>query len=409
MPRSTDRHAGDAADARRPATTWSSCRRRPLLHGHDLHPGPRRHHDALGSQGAADAARGLRHGLPLRPRAGTGRSATTTSSRTTGRPSKRSAWRPTSRTRRTSGMTFPPGYVFPMRKHAAVLPRPGGRQGRGRHAGRTWTAIATAFRSGASRRPATASRTRPTTAATGIQARRRGQHPPGGGGRALPGQHQLRPHLPGPGQVPRGQDAGQGPQHRPGRHRDPVRRLPGARRHETGRVSGIEYKRYHDPSSPEHTTHTMRRARLRARRERDRERPAHARLEPAEHERPDGPQPDGPRVPAAVGAAARDRGHVPRHHLHRRDHGPARRAVPRAAGRLQRRHPQRRLGLGDRVAVLGPARHRRRPAQARPGPARRAGQPAFPAAAAGLHDRGGARAEPTGSPSIAGTGTRWAT
>jgi choline dehydrogenase-like flavoprotein len=26
---------------------------------------------------------------------------------------------------------------------------------------------------------------------------------------------------------------------------------------ETGRVSGIEYKRYHDPSSPEHTTHTM--------------------------------------------------------------------------------------------------------------------------------------------------------
>ena len=100
-----------------------------------------------------------------------------------------------------------------------------------------------------------------------------------------------------------------------------------------------------------------------------------------------GRQPDGPRVPAQLGAAARDRGHRARHQLHRGHHRSARRRVPPQPGRVRRRHPQRRLGMGDRLADHGPAAHRGRPEQVRPGPAPRPGRPGLPPAAARVHAR----------------------
>ena len=83
----------------------------------------------------------------------------------------------------------------------------------------------------------------------------------------------------------------------------------------------------------EHTTGTVRGRIVRARRQRDRERPADAGLRAAQQQRAGRAQPDGPCVPAQLGAAARDRRHDARHRLHRRDRRPARRRIPRAARR----------------------------------------------------------------------------
>ncbi len=131
-------------------------------------------------------------------------------------------------------------------------------------------------------------------------------------------------------------------------------------------------------------------------RQRDRERAADARLGAAQHERADGPQPHGPRLPAELGAAARDRRHDARHDLHGRHHGPAERPLPPAPGRLQRRHPQRRLGLGGGLAVHRSARAGRLLEQVRVLAAHGAGRPDLSSAPARVHDRGAAEPEQPG-------------
>ena len=99
---------------------------------------------------------------------------------------------------------------------------------------------------------------------------------------------------------------------------------------DSGRVTHIEYKTYGD-GEPTHRERA--RAHLRAGRQRDREPAADAGVGADEHQRAGGAQPDGPRVPAELGAAARDRRHDARDRLHGRHQRPARRGVPPPPGR----------------------------------------------------------------------------
>ncbi len=74
----------------------------------------------------------------------------------------------------------------------------------------------------------------------------------------------------------------------------------------------------------------------------------------------------------------------------------ARWVIPQQAGRLQRRHPQRRLGLGGRLARLRPLRDGRLAVQIRPGAAAGPGRPDHAPVAARLHDRGDAEPQQPG-------------
>ena len=177
--------------------------------------------------------------------------------RTTRRPSARSASRPTWRTSHSSGCTSSAGYVFPMKglplsylDQIVAKGIDGTTVELGRRAVR---AQGPAVPAGPQRHPQPGVRRR-----QGLHAGGRGEHPPGRGGRPLPGQHQLRPALPGPGQVQRRQDARQGAPDRPRRPARPDRRLEGASSIPPPAGSrGIEYKAYDDPSSPEHATGTV--------------------------------------------------------------------------------------------------------------------------------------------------------
>ena len=281
MPRSTDARRirpGPAGRVRLPRPE------RPVRHRHHLHPGARRHDDALGGQDPAHAARGLRDAHAASARAGTGRSATTTSSRTTRRPSASSASRPTSRTRRSSAITFEPGLRLPDARAAAVLPRQDG--GARASTARTSSSDGEQLRAAGPAFPQ-ARNGIPNPAydgGKGFIPVGRGEHAPGRGGRPLPGQHQLRADLPGPGQVQRRQDAVEGAADAAASTCWPRPSPP--RCTSTPRPAGsaaIEYKAYGDPNSPR--AHDRHRAGtdLRARRQRDRERPADAGLRPAQH------------------------------------------------------------------------------------------------------------------------------
>ena len=165
---------------------------------------------------------------------------------------------------------------------------------------------------------------------------------------------------------------------------------------ENGRVSGIEYKTYHDPNSLGARRRHRARTGLRPIGERDRERTPDARLGADQRERPDGPQPDGSRLPAELGAAARECRHDARDRLHGRDPGPADRPLPPAPGRLLRRHPQRRLGLGGGLSVHRCPRAGRLLEPVRLVAAHHARRANPASASARVHDRGAAEPEQPG-------------
>ena len=188
---------------------------------------------------------------------------------------RRARWR----TRPSSASHFEPDYVYPMHEMPPsyldqVVAK--GIDGTYVELGRR---AVSSCRSGPSRRPATASRTRRTTAARAIVPTGRREHQPGRRGRPVPGQHQLRarsarcrPSTTPPRPCPRHwRPATSTCWPRPsasGSSVDP----------QTGRVTGIECKAYADPDSPRHSTWTVRGRIFVLARQRDRERPADARL-----------------------------------------------------------------------------------------------------------------------------------
>ena len=177
-------------------------------------------------------------------------------------PYYRQAEREIGRVRRRRGPGVP-GHDLPARlrvpdaQDAAVLPGPGRRPGRGRHAGgprrRAVQPADPQLPAGPQRHPEPGLRRR-----QGLQTRRRGEHPPGGGeagaARATTTASRSarsRPSTTRARRWPRRCSTGKV---------DIVTQSVASRVHvdkETGRVSGIEYKRYHDPFSPEHSTHTV--------------------------------------------------------------------------------------------------------------------------------------------------------
>ena len=280
----------DAAQHRRPAdppgqpdSSAYLVQNGPFATDTHLHPRPRRHHAALGSQdarGCCPRTSSMHSRFGVRPRLAA--RATTTSSRTTGRPSARSAYRPTSRTRPISASPSRPATCS--RCAACRCP--------------TWTR--------SSRATSTARRSSSTASSYELRVRPfpqgrngipnpaydggKGYRPVGAvstyqveeGGRCQ-GNNNCVPHLPGPGEVQRGQDAGQGAADRPRRHPGPDGRLPGrtSTRTPAGSAS-IEFKALpRSRLAASYTTCTVRGADLRARRERDRERPADAGLRAA--------------------------------------------------------------------------------------------------------------------------------
>ena len=223
MPRSTDaRRIGQGeTDA-----SGYLVQNGPVRHRHHLHPGVRRHDDALGRQDAAHAARGLRE----RTRFGQGRDWPL------GYDELAPYYEQAERELGVSadvedqaylGIDFEPDYVFPMKGlPLSYLDKMVAKGVDGidvELGGEDVRAEGPALPAGA----ATASPTPRTTAARATSPVGRGEHAPGRRGRPLPGQHQLRSDLPGPGQVQRRQDAGQGVPDGPRRPPGPDRRLQG--------------------------------------------------------------------------------------------------------------------------------------------------------------------------------------
>ncbi|MGN5381339.1 NAD(P)-binding protein [Streptomyces lasalocidi] len=173
---------------------------RALRHRHHVHPGPRRHHHALGGQDAADAPRGLPYAHALR------RGGRLAAHLRGPRPLLQRGRTRDRRLRRRRGPGLPRDHLrrglrVPHEGTAPVVPGPDGRGGPRRDAGRTRRRTARvagpALPAGAQRHTEPGLRRR-----QGLPAARRGEHVPGRGRRAVPGQQQLRAHLPGAGQVP---------------------------------------------------------------------------------------------------------------------------------------------------------------------------------------------------------------
>ena len=292
-----------------PDTSGYLVQNGPFASDSTLHPGPRRHDDALGGQDPADAAGGLR---AAQPATGVGRDWPVGYDEL--EPYYRAGGARARRLRRrrgpelTSASHFEPGLRLPDAGAAAVLPRPDGGARASTAPPSSWTASSTSCQGAHhSRRRATAFRTRPTTAAratcpTGAVSTTRSTRA------ALPGQHQLRPDLPGAGEVQRRQDAGQGAGHRPRRPARADGRLqvlvdprPAASAASSTRRTAIRPPRAHAPWTMRGHVFVLAANAIE-------NAAADARVGPAEHQRPGRPQPHGPRLPADLGADARDRG-----------------------------------------------------------------------------------------------------
>ena len=165
---------------------------------------------------------------------------------------------------------------------------------------------------------------------------------------------------------------------------------------ETGRVSGIEVKAYADPNSPRHSTWVVR-GRIFVL--------AASAIENARLMLASG-------LPSSSGLVGRnlmDHAYLLTWALLPEIAGTFRGtnctggitdlrggSFRRRPGRVRGRHPQRRLGLGHRLAVLGSGHDGRRREPVRRGTAQVAAGPAQPPAAAGLHDRCAAQREQPG-------------
>ncbi len=312
----------------------------------------------------------------------------------------------------TSGITFPPGYVFPMRGMPPVLPRSGDRQG------------VDGIEVDARRRDLYGSRSAPFPQARngvpnpdirrrqGLRAGRRGQHHPGraraSAARATSTASRICPVQ---AKYNARQDAGQGarrpaastsspqtvasqvhvdPETRPGQpHRVQELRGPRVARHTTAASAGRVFVL---------AANAVENARLML-----------ASGLPST-QRAGRPQPDGPRRTCSPGAlmpemAGTMRGPLCTGGIEDLRGG----AFRRRQAAFARRHPQRRLGLGHRLAVHRPDRPRRRPEPVRRGAAPRAGRPDLAAAAARVHDRGAAEPEQPRHASTRATRTSSAT